>query len=530
MATMIDPWEAQLSAEIRRRIAISGAVDSSNRSRHIARLSIADPTNGFALFLQDWCWTFDPRNTGNMPKDLPFVPWPRQLEFAAWLQGLEEAGDDGVVDKSRDVGVTWLVVFYVVWRWLTVDGWSGSVGSRKAELLDRLGDPKSVFWKIEYAVRMLPPWLRPLGFDFRKHRNFARLVNPENGATITGEAGPEMGRGGRSSFYFLDEFGVMPRAKQVRAAVADNARSVVYASTATGPDTEFYSLIHEGNLSHFRLSWRDDPRRDDEWRAEYLRKYGAAITAREVDIDYSGGGDDVLIPHDWVRAAVGLDLGDTGRIRTAGLDVADSGEAETVYVERLGASVVILDAWKGKNPVDSAAIVADRCQANMVESLRYDSIGVGAGVAGVLNAYGQLSFDHVGVNVGLASTSAVYDDAPGRSARERFANLKAELWWALRLRFWNSYRLVVRGDEVDPAACISIPDDQRLISQLCTPRMMSNERGLLKVESKASLQRRGVASPDRADALVLAFAPTQPKSEVAVYGSASLVAARRDWR
>ena len=499
-------WHRSISSEIRRRVSVASAVDRSERSRDLTRRAIADPVLGLELFFRDWVWTYDPRNRDGLPKDTPFIAWPRQVEFLRWLRDVEDDGDDGVADKSRDTGVTWAVVGYYVWRWLTVPGWAGAIGSRKGDLLDRLDDPKSVFWKVEYVLKMLPPWLRPAGFDFRRHRNYARIFNPETGATITGEAGPEMGRGGRSSVYFLDEFGVMPRAKQVRAAVADNARSVLYVSTATGPDTEFYAIVHDGGVPHFRLSWEDDPRKAPEWRDDYVRRYGPTITAREVDIDYSGGGEDVLIPSEWVRAAVDLDLGpNSGTVIVSGLDVADSGDAETVYVVREGATIVDIETWKGRNPVDSAAIVADRCVRDGVTVLRYDSIGVGAGVTGGLNARADIDFDHVAVNVGLPSTQTYYDDAPDRIARERFANLKAELWWGIRLRFWNAWRLS-EGDDVDPSTAISIPNDPRLIAQLSTPKMEANERGLLRVESKSRLQARGVASPDRADALVLAFA------------------------
>lgn len=508
-------WSRAVSADIRRRVSLVARLDTSERSRRVARLAIADPVHGLETFVRDFVWTYDPRNRGATPKDLPLLPWPKQVEFLRWLQAVEDTGDDGVVDKSRDVGVTWLVVAYYVWRWLTVPGWAGAIGSRKADLLDRLNDPKSVFWKVEYVIRMLPPWLRPVGFEMRKHRSYARIVNPETNATITGEAGPEMGRGGRSSLYFLDEFGVMPRAVQVRAAVADNARSVLYASTATGADTEFYRIVHDDGIPHFRLSWQHDPRKGPEWREDYIRRYGPAIAAREVDIDYSGGGDDVIIPADWVRAAIGLDFGSTlGGIHAAGLDVADAGDNETVYLERRGPTVISIESWRGRNPVDSAGIVAERATASGVELVRFDCIGVGAGVAGAFNARDHLAFRHIGVNVGDPATETYYPDAPDREARERFANLKAELWWNLRLRFWNSFRFVQGDPTVDPSECVSIPDDPKLIAQLSMPRIESNERGLLRVESKDRLRKRGVTSPDRADALVLAFADVAGTGEI----------------
>jgi phage terminase large subunit len=517
-------WASGISTEIRRRVQLASRVGQTEQARALTLRAIGSQEHGLELFLRDWVWTHDPRNKGSQPKDQPFFLWPRQVEALRWVKALEDDGQAGALDKSRDVGVTWLVAAYMVWRWLTVPGWAGTVGSRKAEVLDRSDDPKTVFWKLEFIVRMLPDWMRPKGFSLRKHRTFARLINPRNRAVITGEAGPEMGRGGRSSFYFLDEFGFMPRAQQVRAAVADNASSILYISTATSPGTEFYRLVHEENIPHFRLSWKDDPRKNAAWREDYIRQHGPSIAAREVDIDYSGGGDDLVIPADWIRAAVELDLSDASdRTVTGGMDVADSGDNETVYVERTGPTVTRLLAWKGRNPVDSASLVADAASGSGVGVIRYDSIGVGAGVTGLFNALEERPFHHTAVNTGLPPSKTYYPDAPERRADERFLNLKAELWWALRLRFWNSWRYL-QGQDIDPDDCISIPDDARLISQLSMPKTESNEKGRLKIESKASLKRRGMSSPDRADALVMAFAPRSAFANEAtfaarVYGS-----------
>lgn len=512
-------WAGAISSEIRRRVYLAGKL-SDERSRNITKRALANHGSGLQLFVSDFVWTYDPRNKGTTPKDLPLILWPKQSAFLDWVKVLEETPDNGVVDKSRDVGVTWLVAAYYVWRWLTVPGWAGAIGSRKADLLDKLNDPKSIFWKLEYIIRMLPDWLRPIGFEMKTHRNYARLINPEMRSSITGEAGPEMGRGGRSSFYFLDEFGVMPRAGQVRAAVADNSKTVLFASTATGPDTEFYKLVHDENIPHFRISWQDDPRKSPEWRDNYLRMNGPIITAREVDIDYSGGANDVIIPNDWIRAAIGLEFPESKNSTiVAGFDVADAGDNESVLVIRKGPSVIALEAWRGRDPVSSAGIVAERATGAKASVVRFDNIGVGAGVTGAFGSRTDLRFTPMGVNTGMPATNTCYADATDRQARSRFANLKAELWWNLRLRFWNSYRYL-QGEQIDLDDCISIPNDAKLISQLCMPRIQTNERGLLKVESKDSLRRRGVASPDRADALVLAFADSVSGtfSTVAVHG------------
>ena len=113
------------------------------------------------------------------------------------------------------------------------------------------------------------------------------------------------------------------------------------------------------------------------------------------------------------------------------------------------------------------------------------------------------------VNVGESASKRKYDDDDReKTAKQRFVNLKAELWWQLRLRFWRTFDHVQNGTHYEPDELITIPNDSALIAQLSQPQVEHTSDGRTKVESKDDLVRRGVASPDRADALVLAYAET----------------------
>ena len=107
-----------------------------------------------------------------------------------------------------------------------------------------------------------------------------------------------------------------------------------------------------------------------------------------------------------------------------------------------------------------------------------DAIGLGAGVSDRLQ---ELGLPAVAVNVSELPALAL-----------KYSNLRAELWY--ETRSWFEARDVV------------IPDDQRLIQQLTAPTYQFTSGGKLKVESKDSMKKRGMPSPDVADALVLTFA------------------------
>lgn len=159
--------------------------------------------NNHINFIEDWMQTYDPRRKDW--KYCPFILFPRQRQYLHWLEDLIQDREDGVVDKSRDMGVTWLCVAKALCMWLFQPGVKIGIGSRKENLVDRIGDPDSIFEKFRLILRNLPPEFLPRGFDLEKNSPHMKLVNPENGSVIAGEAGDNIGRGGRSSVYFKDE-------------------------------------------------------------------------------------------------------------------------------------------------------------------------------------------------------------------------------------------------------------------------------------------------------------------------------------
>ena len=108
-----------------------------------------------------------------------------------------------------------------------------------------------------------------------------------------------------------------------------------------------------------------------------------------------------------------------------------------------------------------------------------DSIGLGAGVCDRLR---EENIPARGVNVSESPSSSKY------------LNLRAELWG--KTKEWFEQRDV------------RIPDDRKLISELSVPRHSYSSRGKLKIESKEEIKRRGLSSPDLADALIMTMLNT----------------------
>jgi phage terminase large subunit len=87
-----------------------------------------------AEFIQDWMDTYNPRGTGAL-KWKPFVFFKRQVEFIECLEECIEDQESLLVEKARDVGLTWLCAGWSVARWLFGNDFAIGWGSRKQDLV-----------------------------------------------------------------------------------------------------------------------------------------------------------------------------------------------------------------------------------------------------------------------------------------------------------------------------------------------------------------------------------------------------------
>lgn len=497
-----DAWVEVVRQEMVRRIELLERLNQDKEARAIA---LAAWRADVALWVMDCGWGLDPRNVPKgLPSLIPFIPWPRQVEFLHWLTERWQQGEPWLVEKTRDCGASYLVVLWQLHRFLFSPGWVGTLASADAPLVDELGDPDSLFEKMRIVLRQQPEWALPAGWDERFHSNKMRLINPATGATLTGEAGDEIGRGGRSSMIVVDEFAVVKRAEKAAAAMSFNSDCWGVVSTVRGLGNEFARMRHSGEIPVFTFRWQDDPRKSPDWLAEKKRqwKHQPLVVAQEIERDYQAGEVGTFIPGRWVQAAVGLAIQGVGQV-CAGLDVADTGSAQSVYVARKGPRVLRVVSWSGSNTTQTTLRAMALAEEDGAGVVYYDDIGVGAGVRAAVESMTRATVVRfVGVNVG--------DPAKDR---DRFANLKAELWWHVRTRFERTYEMVERDGtwelaDHDAEELIALPDSgaELLVAQLCLPRVIYTENGKVRVEPKDQLARRGVPSPDHADALILAFA------------------------
>lgn len=499
----------------------SSAVDQQisdstlNRLQHLIEVERGGPTavqielamceRDIFYWFKWYAWTYDPRNPLEMPPLpalLPFDLYPRQVEMINWLFEMMRIREDGCIKKSRGIGFTWLAGAFAWWHWRFRPGYKFTFGSRKTEYVDRLGDPDSIFEKIRLMYKQLPKWMLPRGFSTHGHDNHMLFQNPENGNTIRGEGGEEMGRGGRSTMYILDEAAKLEHADRVDAATSANADCRIWGSTIN-PHNE-NNLFQRKYTSFppnrvFVFHYSAYPRYTPEWATRKKRSVTEENWMAEYEIDDSYTVEDICIPRSWVQASKQIralinqkielreqsiveanalraqgrmqeaqELQDTiSRFQTlrsmepraegiAGGDVG-GGKAHSVVVARFGPIVTKPKAWTKPDSIDTAHKMLDYCKdfrlpkrgdawEPVIKALRYDSVAIGQGVAAVMKRNPRIGLTVTGINTGDAPSETKWPD--NEKACDKFFNYKAEIWWTARERFKRTNEMALWLDDI----------------------------------------------------------------------------------
>ncbi|MNJ41232.1 Phage terminase large subunit [compost metagenome] len=228
-----------------------------------------------------------------------------------------------------------------------------------------------------------------------------------------------------------------------------------------------------------------------------------------------------IIKPSWIEAAVDAHrvLGfDMAGVMACGLDVADEGADSNALATRHGSVVIDLEEWRKGDVIFSANKAYEHACAISADELIYDSIGVGAGVKAQTRLLEESNarLDVHGFNAGGAVIQPESEYMVGKKNRDMFSNIKAQAWWQMRDRFSKTYRAIKEGAQYPADELISLSSSLPYLSQLkaelSRPMVDYDNNGRVKVESKKDMKKRGIPSPNLADAVIMAFAPKEQSS------------------
>lgn len=215
------------------------------------------------FYVNAFCWTYDPRSEF---KVAPFVTYPGfQDEALLELAGCVARGRDAAMPKSRDMGASWMGLVVFEWFWHFRPNLSFMLVSRNEDYVDKRGDPKSLFWKIDFIHKHQPNWLLPtdrwLG-DKDPNRKTLHLKNADNDSIIDGESTTgDAGRGDRRTGMFIDEHAAfeVKDGYRVLNATRDTTNCRIFNSTPQGANNGFFEVVHKTSAVILRLHWSKHP-------------------------------------------------------------------------------------------------------------------------------------------------------------------------------------------------------------------------------------------------------------------------------
>jgi phage terminase large subunit len=483
-------------------------------------------------FIEECVNTFDPRNAAtNKLTRMPFVLFERQRNLIQFFEQCILTESHGLVEKSRDMGATWCACAFSVWLWVFKPGASVGWGSRKEQLVDRLGDIDSIFEKIRQIVDGLPDEFRPVKFQSAH----MKLINEDNGASITGESGDEIGRGGRKLVYFVDEAAHLEHPEATDAALRDNTRVQIDISSVNGIGNVFYrrresgddwypnAKITPGRTQVFVLDWRDHPDKTQAWYEARKRK---AIDEgllhkfkQEIDRDYAAALSGTILQREWIISAIDAHKKIPGMFSgryVAALDVADGGGDTNALVRRKGSILEHAEEWGERDTGVTARRCLDAVKMFLPCDVMYDSVGVGSGVKAETNRLKDeklipakvrfFSWD-AGSTAFPPDENVIKGDRSSPLNKDHYANLKAQGWWELRKRFERTHRAITEGVKYKPEDLISLSSELPLLRKI--------EKELLQPTSSLTSNMRlvvdktpeGARSPNLGDAVMMCFHP-----------------------
>lgn len=231
-----------------------------------------------------------------------------------------------------------------------------------------------------------------------------------------------------------------------------------------------------------------------QWAYERLQEWGedSPMFLARVKGEFPAQADNSLVQLSWVEAANNryeTVVTPTGT-ESFGVDVARFGGDKTVIYHRKGNTAWLEAEYANNDTMEVAGRIVDLSRQYPDATFMVDEIGVGAGV---VDRCKEVGMDNVhGVNVG------------GSSGIEDKVNKRAEYYWRLR-DLLSHNELALKVDDVTT-------------QQLTSLTFKYTSTGKIQIESKEDMKKRGLKSPDRADALMLAFADVQESSNF-VFGA-----------
>ena len=411
-------------------------------------------------------------------------PWQKDIlnAFARGDRKISIRSGHGV---GKTAAASWLLLFHTMTR---IPQKSVCTACTATQLYD------SLFAEIKIWIERLPKVMREW-LDYTSSRVVLKASPNESfivARTARAEQ-PDALQGIHSDHVLLivDEAAAVaePVYEAASSSMTSEHACMILLGNPTSTSGYFYETFHRlsDDWTNFHVSCFDSSRSDKNYPIEMAAMYGEESNQYRTRVLGEWAKDDVdsWLSTELVAGAVLRDVEVNPDAEVVwGLDVARYGQDSSALCKRKGNHIVEeIKTWRHIDLMELAGNILveyeETKDSEKPVEIMVDSIGLGAGVCDRLR---EENIPARGVNVSESPSSSKY------------LNLRAELWG--KTKEWFEQRDV------------RIPDDRKLISELSVPRHSYSSRGKLKIESKEEIKRRGLSSPDLADALIMTMLNT----------------------
>lgn len=301
-----------------------------------------------------------------------------------------------------------------------------------------------------------------------------------------------------------------PISKLLQVAEKDLAKSGYY-------EDDFMIVV--------QLNYYDNPWFPDVLEQQRIRDKEILSRAKYLHIWEGHYGDSVenaIIYPDWFDACVDahkkLGIKPEG-VKISATDPSDEGPDDKGYCQRHGIVVKELALMSEGDVHAGCDWAITKALKDTPDIFIWDSDGIGAALKKPISA--ALGSKKIKL---LAFSGASAVESPGKrfdpvdgefyapslkTNKDVFYNRRAQAYWALRDRIYLTYLAVEKGSYQDPANLISFSTEcehlDLLRSELCTIPRRDNGVGKIQIESKQQMKKDGIASPNLADSVMMAF-------------------------
>ena len=510
----------------------------------MAAVKLDDEAQGILRILTQDFSEYAPRCLKIRGKDGTIIPFRMNRAQEYLNQRIEdqlrETGKVRVIGlKGRQQGFSTYTEGRFYWKTSTTAG-------KRAYILTHLAEATSnLFGMTRRYHELCPEVVKPSPAANSGTRLMFDDLQSEFSVATAGSSGT--GRSATAQYFHGSEVAFWPNAADHMAGIGQivpdaPGTEIILESTANGVGNLFHGMWQdaEAGLSEYLpvfvpWFWQEEytkqppvgwePTGDD---AEYQRAFGLSIEQTYwmyqkiltdfradrslFDQEYPGSpalafkrvDGDPLISMDLVLAAVAAEK--AGNVEPAGaiimgVDPAEYGADDTALCIRQGRAVTEMRSWHGRGPMEVVGLVSREADRTLPDIINVDCTGVGSGVADRL------------IELGYPVNRIHFGE---RAIQDEIYGIRRDEMWG-EMRDWLMDK---------PAA---IPEDTRLMADLTGPQHSYDSSRRLKLESKEQMKKRGLKSPDRADALALTFAI--PASSMMASRKARIDHGRkRNWR